>query len=312
MLYSSRLSDTKLVTKIGNGIRRFGAKALFKVKKVSPEICLIGGVACIVGGTVLAVRAGIKIKDILDVANDQISSIKSDAEDAIVSEDAARESIREVKRQATFDIIKHGAPVVCAVGGGIVLVCAAKGIVDKRYGALLGAYNALEASYREYQNKMKPYEEQLLIDTKKQLVAAAQEAKNGQLLTQEEINAINKQAMDLVNGNAYRFWFRAETSTEWHPHGPSNLNTIMATEHWATNQLHIDGYLFLNDVLDHLGMPKVPHGQLVGWLRGSEDSDSYVELISDDYREILNMDDDACKMSILLDCNCDGLIWDKI
>lgn len=52
-----------------------------------------------------------------------------------------------------------------------------------------------------------------------------------------------------------------------------NLRTLELQELWANAKLKAQGYLFLNEVLDMLGLPKTARGQLAGWLaKNGEDS----------------------------------------
>ena len=110
----------------------------------------------------------------------------------------------------------------------------------------------------------------------------------------------------------YSFIFDNFTTNRWSAHSLSNLNVIRSTEDWANRQLRLNGHLFLNDVLDELGMDKVPWGQIVGWIRGSREGDSYIQIVADDQRAAFDLDDDTSNKPIYLEFNCDGAIWTKI
>lgn len=303
------------VQKAFNGVKRVGSKALFVVKKASPEICLVGGVVAIVGGTVLACVATKKIVDIVNDADRSIDEVKSLTENGSITHEEEENAIKSIRTHAFWNITRYAAPAVSLEIAGIALVCTAHGIMRKRNGALLAAYNALEASFREYKNRMEPYEKLMIADQQKKALAEAQNLAlaNGVTMTQEEIDNLNKQVADKIGPlGPYNFIFSSETSGHWHPHAASNRNVLTAAEAWATRELESRGHLFLNDVLDYLKMPLVPWGQFVGWLRGGQNSDGYVEMISDDYKRDMDLDDDSWNNPILLTFNCDGMIWDKI
>ena len=64
----------------------------------------------------------------------------------------------------------------------------------------------------------------------------------------------------------------------------------------------VDGYLFLNDVYDLLGIPKSKAGQVVGWIydkNNNTDGDNYVSFgLVEAYMK--NPDEDAFEQGIML------------
>ena len=65
-------------------------------------------------------------------------------------------------------------------------------------------------------------------------------------------------------------------STAWEKDKFQNESTLKGEESWANDVLRLQGYLFLNDVYDRLGLPRTKHGQIVGWLFEG-DGDGYVD-----------------------------------
>jgi hypothetical protein len=81
--------------------------------------------------------------------------------------------------------------------------------------------------------------------------------------------------------------------------------------------LNTQGYVFLNDVYDYLGLPKTQIGQQVGWVKGL--GDGYVDFGITDIYSVPDYAADAKRRFvngyepvILLDFNVDGYIIDKI
>ncbi len=95
-----------------------------------------------------------------------------------------------------------------------------------------------------------------------------------------------------------------KTCLEWHNNPEYNRTLLLAQENFANHKLRRDGFLFLNDVYNMLGLDKTSAGQLVGWLWWG-DGDNYV-----DFGLTHPRNTDA--VDIWLDFNVDGVIYDKI
>ena len=52
--------------------------------------------------------------------------------------------------------------------------------------------------------------------------------------------------------------------------------TLKCEENWANDKLKIDGFVFLNDVYDRLGLPRTRTGQIVGWVLDGE-GDGFID-----------------------------------
>lgn len=65
-------------------------------------------------------------------------------------------------------------------------------------------------------------------------------------------------------------------STCWEKDKFQNESTLRSEENWANDMLRLQGYLFLNDVYDRLGLPRTKAGQIVGWLLNG-DGDGFVD-----------------------------------
>ena len=79
----------------------------------------------------------------------------------------------------------------------------------------------------------------------------------------------------------------------------------------ANDILHARGHIFLNEVYDMIGAKHTQQGSIIGWVKGN--GDDYVDfgLYNQDskaVRRFVNGEENV----ILLDFNCDGIIWDKI
>lgn len=92
-----------------------------------------------------------------------------------------------------------------------------------------------------------------------------------------------------------------------------NMFFIKQAQEYANVRLQNEGYLFLNDVYDMLGLPRTRAGQCVGWVYDEKNpiGDNYIDFgiyKFDKNKEFIN----GYEPVVLLDFNIDGCIIDKI
>ena len=107
--------------------------------------------------------------------------------------------------------------------------------------------------------------------------------------------------------------FFDESCSSWMNDAEYNLMFLLRMQAYANEKLKAQGYLFLNDVYEMLGLPKTKAGQIVGWVykENNTDGDNYVEFGI--YRTEKNAKFvNGFEKSILLDFNVDGPIIDKM
>lgn len=107
--------------------------------------------------------------------------------------------------------------------------------------------------------------------------------------------------------------FFDETCPGWSKDTEFNLMYLLQQQYYANAKLKAKGYLFLNDVLDMLGLPRSKAGQIVGWIYDEKNpiGDNYIDFgiyKTDKNAKFVN----GFENSILLDFNVDGVIIDKI
>lgn len=303
----------KLVSKVASKIGTFGAKTLFTVKKASPELLIGGGIILIFTGTVLACKATKKAEKTLDNTEDRMTEISNDLKNKYISADEAKHQMRETKLSMVGHMIgTYAIPAACLTSG-IAMILASHGIMRKRQTALLTAYNALDAAFKKYRERVLAEENGRERDRR---YLIGDDHPTDDIMNQNEVDDINRRGLQLMHVNSpygpYTFEYSKWTARKWAPDAYSNLNTIRSAEEWANRQLRIQGHLFLNNVLHYLDMDEVPWGQLVGWIRGNEDGDNYVQIMATDDLKTLEFDNDGWKKPIFLEFNCDGAIWEDI
>lgn len=103
--------------------------------------------------------------------------------------------------------------------------------------------------------------------------------------------------------------FFDETCLGWSKNPELNKIFLLQQQETANLKLRQNGYLFLNEVYDMLGVPRTAYGQLAGWVYYNNpylDSDNYVDfgIFDVQNRDFVN----GRERSTLLDFNCMGNI----
>ena len=93
------------------------------------------------------------------------------------------------------------------------------------------------------------------------------------------------------------------------------MTFLKRQQNFANEKLQTNGFLFLNDVYEMIGIPKTKAGQIVGWIYDEKNpvGDNFVDFgIYDVNNEAKRDFVNGYERSILLDFNVDGNIWDKM
>ena len=91
-----------------------------------------------------------------------------------------------------------------------------------------------------------------------------------------------------------------ETSANWSPFKDHNLTFLGSIERYANHRLQAMGHVFLNEVYDHLGLPRTPQGAITGWIKDGDGAGHIV------FEYTFQKD------AIVLSFNIDGIMYDKI
>lgn len=304
---------------------QFAMKTAIKLKEVSPEIALVAGVLGIGAGVVLACKATLKMEDILEAQEEKLQQITEAVEDETVeyTKEDGDEYASKLKLKNTVDIVKAYTPSALCIVGSLCLIFVSHKILRDRNTALMGAYSALATAFAAYRKRVVEYDgkdqdmKYLYGDREPHMVEEVHKNEDGT----EEVVLVEKGGEDrYLLGSPYARIFDSDHSTvaysiEQDPHNDLNFTVLKQAQSMFNNRLQMYGFVFLNDVLHHLGYEKVPEGQLVGW-RKLGNGDGYIDFgiencyVNPACRDIVEKDGFTRK--IILDFNVDGLIYDKI
>ena len=132
----------------------------FKMKKHSPEILMVAGVAGVVVSAVMACKATLKVDAVMDETKEKMDKIHKAEEDGVTDagEDYSREDAKKdtviVYAQTGLKLAKTYAPAVAIGALSITSILASNNILRKRNVALAAAYATVDKSFKEYRNRV--------------------------------------------------------------------------------------------------------------------------------------------------------------
>ena len=282
------------------------ARNALHLQKASPELLLGVGIAGMVGSTILACRATLKVDTVLDEAQNKLETART-LEHRNYSEKDRSRDISLIYFQSGVKVAKLYAPAVIVGVASIYAIRTSHGILNRRNIALTAAYGALEKGFNEYRSRVvEKYgeeEDRNLRYGTREVEIVDPKSKKKKTVTRVSIN----------DPSIYARFFD-QTSNSWSKEPEYNLIFLKCQQNYANDLLHSRGHIFLNEVYDMLGISRSKAGAVVGWVLSRDDTtDNFVNFGVFDGktqvgRDFVNGNEGA----ILLDFNVDGVIYDKL
>ena len=293
------------------------------LKKNSPKILMGVGIAGSVVSTVLACKATLKVKDILDEKNETVEQIHNCVEDETLdyNEEDKKKDLTILYAQTGVKLAKLYLPSIALGALSIASIISGYKILNKRNVALAAAYTVVDKGFKNYRkNVVERFGEEVDRELRHNIKAKQIEEKyidkDGNEKTKKK--KVYEIAEDKKPGEGISEYakFFDEWNTDEHSKDPEyNLMFLRKQQDYANEVLKHQGYLFLNEVYDMLGIPRTQAGQVVGWIydENNPTGDNYVDfgiydLHDQQKRDFVN----GLERNILLDFNVDGVIYDKI
>lgn len=290
----------------------------FKIRKHSPEILIVTGIAGTVASAVMACRATTKLDDVLAESKEKIDKIHEVVEDESFADrytqEDANKDLTIVYVQTVVKVAKLYAPAVILGALSITSILASNNILRKRNVALAAAYATIDKSFKEYRGRVverfgKEVDRQLKYNIKAQKIEETvmdpETGKEKKVKKTVDISDINEPS------EFARFF--DDGCKGWEKDAEMNLSFLRAQQQYANDLLRARGYLFLNDVYRMLGIPETKAGQIVGWTYDEKNpiGDNWVDFgIYDVNRPKARDFVNGYERTILLDFNVDGPILD--
>lgn len=303
--------------KFMNSVTRTLNKAGFQIKKHSPEILIVAGIAGVVTSAVMACKATTKINDILDQTKEEVDKVNDALANEKIPEDVY--SKEDAKKDLAIIYIQTGVKLAKLYGPSLILgalsitsILASNNILRKRNVALAAAYATIDNSFKEYRSRVierfgKDLDRELKYNIKAKEISETTMDENGKETTVTKTVPV----VESEEPSDYARFF-CEGCAGWTKDPEMNLVFLKQQQNWANELLKTRGHLFLNEVYDMLGIERSKAGQVVGWVydETNPDCDNYVDFgIYDIYNERKRAFVNGWERSILLDFNVDGDIY---
>lgn len=301
-------------TEIMKSVNGVASKTVMKLKKHSPEILVVAGIAGTVVSAVLACKATTKVAEILDETKGTLDTIHEGMETGAINgqeyttEDGKKDTV-VVYAQTGMKLAKLYGPAIILGTLSITSILASNNILRKRNVALGAAYAAIDKSFKEYRGRViERFGEQ--VDTELKYGINAKKFEEIEVDPETGKEKKVKKTVMVADPNLqsdYAVYFDSK-SRNYETNPDYNRMFLKAQQAFANDKLQTRGHLFLNEVLDDLDLPRTPAGQIVGWTK--DGPDGYVNFrIVEVERET---EDGRHEPALLLDFNVEGNIWEKM
>lgn len=293
--------------------------AALQVKKHSPEILMVAGIAGTITSTVMACKATSKIDGIIDEVKykkEQIDIVMNDDEYDYTEEDKVKD-LTIIYTQSGVKLLKVYGPALALGVASIGCIVAGHTILKKRNIALMAAYAVVDKGFKQYRKNVverfgEEIDKELRFNVKsKEIEKVVTDKKGVEKIEKETVKEIDEKT--LADYSEFARFFDAG-STQFEKDPEYNLIFLRKTQEWANEKLKANGHLFLNEVYDMLGIPRSRTGAIAGWIYDEKHpiGDNYVDFGIYENREANRRFINGQEYNILLDFNCDGIIYDKI
>lgn len=301
--------------KIMDNVSRKFHRVGFQIKKHSPEILLVAGVAGTVVSAVMACKATLKVNEVLDETKENIDKVHTAVEKghneagSPYDFEDSKKDLALVYTQTGLKLVKLYGPAIALGALSITSILASNNIMRKRNVALAAAYATVDKSFKEYRGRVierfgKDLDRELKFNIKAKEIEERVVDEDGNEKTV-------KKTIHVVDPNTYSEYARFfdEYCAGWEKNAEYNLMFLKQQQNYANDLLRTRGHLFLNEVYDMLGIKRTQAGQIVGWVydENNEVGDNFVDfgifdLHNEHARDFVN----GRERSILLDFNVDG------
>lgn len=301
-------------TEIMKSVNGVASKTIMKLKKHSPEILVVAGIAGTVVSAVLACKATTKVAEILDETKGTLDTIHEGMKTGAIN--GQEYTTEDGKKDTVVVYAQTGMKLAKLYGSAIILgtlsitsILASNNILRKRNVALGAAYAAIDKSFKEYRGRViERFGEQ--VDTELKYGIKAKKFEEIEVDPETGKEKKVKKTVMVADPNLqsdYAVYFDSK-SRNYETNPDYNRMFLKAQQAFANDKLQTRGHLFLNEVLDELDLPRTPAGQIVGWTK--DGPDGYVNFrIVEVERET---EDGRHEPALLLDFNVEGNIWEKM
>lgn len=293
--------------------------------KNKEKILLGAGIAAGAGATVLACKATLKAKDILEEHETEKELIEYFDND---DKDQHKQEVVKLYASTGVKIAKEYAPAAVLGATSVFCVIAQHRLMENKVVKLEGTIASLTAAYTAIDTAFKNYRKRVVDKYGEAVDREMRYGETTDTVTVTELDGKGKEktkkvkvkSVDEPDPSDYAKFFDC-TSEQFmftdpehrRPDWDANIRFLNCQQAFANQKLELQGYLFLNDVYEMLGIKPTKAGQVVGWIfdpdNTSIDSKVSFGIFEPRNHRTINGYEEEC---ILLDFNVDGVIIDKV
>lgn len=228
-----------------------------------------------------------------------------------------------IAKEVALPTVLAAGTVACVVGEHCIMQNKVEKLTETVIG-LSAAYTAIDTAFKKYRKNViaelgEEADDRFRYGVKKEKIEVTETNEKGKTKTvTKEVEKID----DDLSGYASFFDCKSKDFA-WKdplqnlPDWDANETFLKIQRSIANNKLRREGYLFLNDVYDMLGLPRTKAGQVVGWIYNPEDETIDNEIDFGVYKlrnkKVINREEGyQYEQCILLDFNVDGPILEKL
>jgi len=294
------------------------------LSKKSPEILLGVGVIGVVVGTVLACKATLKVEKVIQETKNTLENIEEAKKAIEISEEVLDKELyseKDYQRDLAITYVKTGVelaklymPAIAVTGVSIALIIGSHNILSKRNAAIAAAYKLIDAGFKQYRERVRnEYGEeadQKMRFGEKEITVIETNAKG-------KVKEVTKKVLGNKDVAPYSFVWSEETATQYKRSYDMNHTLLRSFERFSNDILNTRGHIFLNEILDDLGLERTRSGAIVGWVKDynphNPNNDQYITFgLDDPVNEERQDAHEAMVQPWFLNFNVDGNIYDLI
>lgn len=296
-----------------NSLTRNFHRANLQLKKHSPEILVVAGIAGVITSAVLACKATMKVNDVLEEAKTEVEAVHAEEH----TEEENKKALAAVYVKTGIKFINLYGPAITLGAASITSILASNNIMRKRNVALSAAYVAVDTGFKEYRSRVverfgQELDRELRYNVKAKEVEEVTVDEDGKETVVKKTVCVADDCSKMYSSYARCY---DDGCKGWTKDSELNLLFLRQTQNYANDLLRSKGHLFLNEVYDMLGIYRSKAGQVVGWVYDEKNpvGDNYVDFgIYDIYKEGCRDFVNGIERTIWLDFNVDGNILDLI
>ena len=303
-------------------------RAALTVKKHSPTILAVGGAIGVGVGFVMGCKATTKLNPILEETKRNIDAVHTAVETGVAhtmdpetqeivpveyTEEDSKKDLTIYYAKGCLKVAKLYAPAVAVTAVSVACMVASSRILHKRNLALAAAYKAVNDSFKDYRGRVIERFGDELDRELKYGVKAIEVAEEVVDPETGETTTVTKtvETYDPNHRSPYTFIFD-ETCKYFERDAQLNKMRLIQVQNYLNERLPRVGDIFLNEVLDELGIPRVRIGNVVGW-HWTKDNPVTIsfgldKLHNEDVRRFMN----GYEKAVWLEMNCEDNILELL